>query len=269
MLAAAALLGLLYLMRVRQLEAQLQDRFEARIAERERIARELHDTLLQSVQGLLLFFQTLASRVPPTSDLRAPMEKMLDRTEAALVEGRDRVRELRSEAASNDLAQALRHAGADIIGAETPRFRLTVEGPQRPLHGLVSEEVTRIAEEAIRNAVLHAGATAIDVTLTYGRRHLRLTIHDDGGGIPDAILKKGGREGHYGLVGMRERAEQIGARLAVSSAGGGHGRHPVGAGRGGLQRAAGAPVRPMAAAQSAGGAGGPGERGGAISANAG
>ncbi|HEY0301595.1 MAG TPA: ATP-binding protein, partial [Rhizomicrobium sp.] len=100
---------------------------------------------------------------------------------------------------------------------ETPSFRLTVEGSQRPLHVLVSEEVLRIAEEAIRNAIQHAGAKTIEAALTHGRQYLRLAIRDDGAGISETILKAGRREGHYGLVGMRERAEQIGGRLALTS----------------------------------------------------
>ncbi len=220
-LAAGLLLWLLHLLRVRQLKARLQGRFEIRIAERERIARELHDTLLQGFQGLMLFFQSVATRIPADSDLREPIEKALDRADKVLVEGRDRVHELRSDAASHDLAQALRDAVAEIIPGDAPRFQLVVEGPQRPLHGLVGEEMLRIAQEAVRNAVQHAQATSIEAILIYGRRDLRLVIRDDGVGIADETLRKGWRDGHYGLVGMRERADQIGGRLVMARRAGG------------------------------------------------
>ncbi len=98
-----------------------------------------------------------------------------------------------------------------------PRFKLTTEGSPRALHGLVGDEVLRIAEEAVRNSVQHADATAIETILTYDPRELRVTIQDDGRGLPDSVLTTGKRDGHYGLIGMHERAARIGGRLTIAS----------------------------------------------------
>jgi signal transduction histidine kinase len=215
-LASLGLAVVVYAFRVQQVTAQLQSRFNARIAERERIARELHDTLLQGFQGLLLRFQSIANRLPAEHQLRASLDEALDRADAVLVEGRARVRDLRATGAQSDLAKAIIEIAHKTIENDTPRFQLTVEGAPRLLHVLVHEEVTRIAEEAIRNAVHHAGARAIEVIVSYGAE-LRLAVRDDGAGMPASVLTSGERADHYGLVGMRERARRIGARLNVTS----------------------------------------------------
>jgi signal transduction histidine kinase/ligand-binding sensor domain-containing protein len=216
-LVIAGLAWLTYAMRLRQQAARLQSRFDIRIAERERIARELHDTLLQGFQGLMLRFQSAANRAPVGGELRASLDEALDRADAVLVEGRARVRDLRATATDDDLAKAIVDTAHKIIETENPHFHLTVEGSPRILHALVGEEVARIAEEAIRNSVQHAEAKAIEAILSYGRRELRLTIRDDGVGMPSSILTTGEKAGHYGLLGMRERAQRIGGRLEVSS----------------------------------------------------
>lgn len=205
-----------YALRLRQVTARLQSRFAVRIAERERIARELHDTLLQGFQGLVLRFQSVANRIPPEGGLRASIDDALDRADAVLIEGRARVRELRSDAAEVDLSQALLDAAVDAEG-DIPLVQLTVEGAPRSLHPIALEEAHRIGEEAIRNAILHARASKIEVLLTFGRRGLRMAVRDDGIGMPQAVLAAGMRVDHFGLVGMRERAERIGGSLAVTS----------------------------------------------------
>lgn len=214
------LVGLLasgaWTLRLRQVTARLQNRFDVRIAERERIARELHDTLLQGFQGLVLRFQSVANRIPD-GGLRAAIDDALDRADAVLVEGRARVRELRTGTGDRDLAQALLDAAADVVEGDAPSVQLTVEGSPRPLHPIVREEAQRIGEEAIRNAVRHARAEEIELLLTYGRRELQMTVRDDGIGMPETVLSNGRRAGRYGLIGMRERAERIGGRLAVIS----------------------------------------------------
>jgi signal transduction histidine kinase len=220
-LALAALAWLAFSLRLRQETARLQGSFNVRIAERERIARELHDTLLQGFQALLLRFQTIANRAPADDALRDSMEDALNRADAVLAEGRARVRELRSGAASDDLAQSLAEAASNIIVGDTPRFDLTVEGAQRPLSALVAEEAPRIFEEAVRNVVEHADARRIEATLTFGRRGLSLSVRDGGVGMAKSILVAGERDGHFGLIGMRERARRIGGRLDVTSREGG------------------------------------------------
>lgn len=220
LLVALALLGLAalaYGLRVRQVTAQLQSRFDIRIAERERIARELHDTLLQGFQGLLLRFQSIANRTPEGGELRGSLNEALDRADSVLVEGRARVRELRVTTPESDLAKAILACADQIIEGDEPLLQMTVEGMPRTLHALVGEEVTRIAEEAVRNVVRHASAKSIEAVLSYGAGEMRLTIRDDGVGMPPAILTTGERAGHYGLIGMRERAQRIGGRLDVSS----------------------------------------------------
>lgn len=219
-LLAVLALGLLawvaYTLRLRQVTARLQSRFDVRIAERERIARELHDTLLQGFQGLVLRFQSVANRIPD-GGLRASIDDALDRADAVLVEGRARVRELRTGTGDRDLAQALLDSAADAVEDHAPRVRLTVEGSPRPLHPIVREEAQRIGEEAIRNAVRHARAEEIELLLTYGRRDLQMIVRDDGIGMPATVPSNGRRADRYGLIGMRERAERIGGRLAVIS----------------------------------------------------
>ncbi len=220
LLVALALLGataIAYAFRLRQVTAQLQSRFDIRVAERERIARELHDTLLQGVQGLLLRFQAIANRVPQGGELRTSLNEALDRADQVLVEGRARVRDLRMASAEGDLAKAILECADKIIEGDQPRLRIVIEGAPRPLHALVGEEVTRIAEEAIRNAVQHASAQSIDAVLSYGRSEFRLSIRDDGVGMSQAILISGEKAGHYGLIGMRERAQRIGGCTDVRS----------------------------------------------------
>ncbi|MCX8477442.1 MAG: triple tyrosine motif-containing protein [Sphingomonas sp.] len=220
-IAVGGLIWLAYMLRLRQVTAKLQGRFQIRIAERERIARELHDTLLQGFQGLMLRFQTVADRIPENEPLRGSIDDALDRADALLIEGRRRVRDLRGDA--GDLEQALRDAAEAAIAESPIRFDLSVDGKRRDLSPLVCEEALRIGEEAIRNAVAHAGATAIEAVLRYDSAAFGLSIRDDGVGIPEAIAEAGARTGHFGLVGMKERARRIGGTLTIA------GRDPAGA----------------------------------------
>ncbi len=211
------LLWLAYAIRLRQLTGRVQAEMEVRLAERERIARELHDTLLQGVQGLVLRFQAVAERIPRRQPLRKAIDEALDRADAVMVEGRDRVRELRHAQVSGDLAQGLIEVAAQLALDHPARFDLTVEGRARELHPMVRDEVQRIAEEAIRNAFQHASARAIEVIITYRPGRLSLTVRDNGVGLPEDVVAAGEREGHFGLTGMRERAESVGGVLQVVS----------------------------------------------------
>jgi signal transduction histidine kinase len=195
----------------------LQSCSRVRDAERQRIARELHDTLLQGCQALVLRFQSIANRVPCGEALRNDIEDALNRADAVMAEGRARVCELRSHMSTGDLAGSLAEDASRIIAGDTPRFHLIVEGDQRALDALVGDEVLRIFEEAIRNVVKHANAKRIDANLTYGRQSLRLSVRDDGIGAVSSKLTSNNGNGHFGLVGMRERAERIGASLRISS----------------------------------------------------
>jgi len=221
-LAVLAACWLAYRLRLRRLIAQLALRMEERVNERERIARELHDTLLQSVQGLILHVHAAAMRLPEPEPVRAMIEKALSRADDVLHEGRDRVRDLRSaDAEGLSLAQALVEAGASARPPDAAPPRLTVVGKVRPLHPAIQQETLAIAGEAIANAYRHAGASLIEVHLLYCARELRLSIRDDGAGLPPEVLSAGGREDHWGLSGMRERARRIKAKLTLRSEPGG------------------------------------------------
>jgi signal transduction histidine kinase len=217
--AGAAFLWGVYLLRLRQISAQMQGRIRERLGERERIARELHDTLLQGIQGMILRFQAAANQMPRNDPTRRVMEDTLDSADQVVTEGRERVRDLRSHSDSmNQLPQALNSAGEELSSeGSAARFRLMVEGTPKKLRQHVGDEAYRVAREALVNAFQHAQARQIEATLTYKRRELRLRICDDGHGIDPHILEVGGRPDHWGLPGMRERAAKMGACLDVSS----------------------------------------------------
>jgi signal transduction histidine kinase/ligand-binding sensor domain-containing protein len=203
--------------RTRQLSARIRERLEAQINERERIARELHDTLLQGFQGLLLRFQSVANRMLPDSPLRSSMDQALDNAEAVLTEGRNRVSDLRFAVDDQNLAGAIVAIATKIgVDPELP-ITVTVEGGVRALEPMIGEELLRIAEEAIRNALQHSSASRIEVALMYGRQ-LQLGVRDNGCGLPDDVVASGNRAGHFGLTGMRERTHRIGGDISLASA---------------------------------------------------
>lgn len=206
--------------RVRKMtEAQLTLRFEERLAERTRIARELHDTLLQSFQAIVLHFQSASDMLPP-GPAKEALEEALDHADQAILEGRNAIQGLRSSASvTNELAQAIAALGQQLgSGAPNgiPELNVTVEGKPQELHPILRDEVYRIMGEALRNAFRHARPTKIEAELEYSARQLRIRIRDNGTGIDPAIIETG-REGHWGLQGMRERAQQIGAQFEIWS----------------------------------------------------
>ncbi|WP_143067881.1 sensor histidine kinase [Duganella sp. CF517] len=213
-LAAAGALYLLYRLWLRQ--ATL--RIAARMAERERIARTLHDTFLQSVQGLVLGFQTAMSALPEDSSTRARLERMLLLADRVIEEGRDEVQDLRSSAMSDgDLERGLTIVGEVLQESHQSVFSLRSEGAAVDLTEDASCEAYSIGREALMNAFRHAGAKSIQVTLGYGAGQFVLQVADDGKGIPAEILADGKRAGHWGLPGMMERAARIGATLTIDS----------------------------------------------------
>jgi signal transduction histidine kinase/ligand-binding sensor domain-containing protein len=212
-----------YAHRVRQIGRQFEGRLEARLAERTRIARELHDTLIQGFQGLMFRLQAVRDLLPDrTSEATAALEVALERGSQAIADGRDAVQGLRASALGRqDLVRELRTLGEELAAAQAPRggtvFRLTVEGPPQFLDPVVGHDVYRIAAEALSNAFRHARASAIDAVITYGDEMVRVRVRDDGKGLDAGILDRGGRAGHWGLAGMRERARALGGSLEVSS----------------------------------------------------
>jgi ligand-binding sensor domain-containing protein/signal transduction histidine kinase len=214
-----ASLGYAHHYRLQNIEQQFNMRLEERVGERTRIARELHDTLLQSFQGLMLRFQVVNDLLPP-GKAKETLDGALERADQAIVEGRDAVHDLRSSTTvSSNLADSLAALGEELASQDSAAFRLVVEGGSRNLHPILQDEVYRIAREALRNSFSHARARKIEVEVQYGERLLRLRIRDDGDGIAPEILEEG-RRGHYGLHGIRERAKQIGAKLDIWSGAG-------------------------------------------------
>jgi signal transduction histidine kinase len=217
------LLWSLYWMRLRQVQRQFNVGLEARVNERTRIARELHDTLLQSFNALLLRFQTAADLLSTRPDeARRALESTIDQTAQALIEGRDAVQQLRSTSqGSNDLVCAIGSLGkalaADGSNREPPAFHLEVEGTPQDLLPITRDEVFRIACEALRNAFRHARARQVDVEIRYDRQKLRLRIRDDGRGIDPQFLRSDGLSKHYGLRGMQERAQLLTGTLTIWS----------------------------------------------------
>lgn len=216
-LSVLAIIALLYSLRIQQLASRMQLRLEERLGERERIARELHDTLLQGFQGLIYRFQAIMEQLPTGLAVRETMGQALDRADAALAEGRDRVSDLRTGSAGDDLSQAFIESAARMSSAASGAFRVIVEGRYRPLHPIVQEEVVRIGDEAIANALLHAEADIIEVSITYHAREFRVHFRDNGVGIPVDIMESGGRQRHFGMAGMRERADKIGSSFHIAS----------------------------------------------------
>ena len=192
------------------------------MSERTRIARELHDTLLQSFQGLLLRFQS-ASNILPARPVEAKqrLESALDQAAEAIAEGRDAVQGLRSSASeTNDLANGIVAIGAELTSdtsvLDSPAIDVEVEGAPRNLNPIVRDEAYRIAGEALRNAFRHAQARRITVEIRYDKRKFLLLVRDDGKGIDERTFGHQS-DGHFGLRGMRERAEDVGGRLEVRS----------------------------------------------------
>jgi ligand-binding sensor domain-containing protein len=226
LLAALAM----YRLRLRRLTAELNVRFEERLAERTRIAQELHDTLLQGFLSASMQVHVAAGRLPADSQVKPALTRTLQLMRQVIEEGRNAVRGLRSTAsASLDLEHAFARIQDDLVPAEGFRenhsgenqgepvnFRVIVEGQQMPLRPLLRDEVYGIGREALINAFRHARAKSIVMECTYSSSRLSVTVRDDGCGI-DARMLQSGRDGHWGISGMRERADRIGARLQLWS----------------------------------------------------
>jgi len=209
-------------LRIRRLHRQFEATLEARVAERTRIARDLHDTLLQHFHGLLLQFQAAFNLLPDRPrESKQVLASAIDRAAEAITEGRDTVQGLRtSTLETNDLADALRALAEDLAhenGHAAAAAQVSVQGTPQALHPLVRDETFRIAGEALRNAFRHAGAKRIDVEIHYDPRQLRVQVRDDGKGIAPDVLHAGEKRGHFGLSGMRERAGLVGGQLTVRS----------------------------------------------------
>jgi signal transduction histidine kinase len=203
-------------LRMRGVARALSARFDERLAERTRMARDLHDTLLQSVHGSRMVADNALSQPDDPAGMRRAMEQMSIWLRQASAEGRAALNSLRmSTTERNDLAEAFRGAIDDCGRQGALQGALSVTGDTREMHPLVRDEVYRIGYEAIRNACTHSGGTRVEVGLTYAP-DLILRVADNGVGI-DPSVSHIGKEGHFGLRGMRERAARIGAKLTIVS----------------------------------------------------
>jgi signal transduction histidine kinase/ligand-binding sensor domain-containing protein len=215
----AAMLGLwgILRLRIRQTVTKVQAQFRERMLERERIAGDLHDTLLQGYLSASLQVHAAFGRIAEDSPAKQPLRRALELIGKANEESRIALRGIRSSQLGDlELGQALSRVPQELAAPEDVGFRVRVEGRQRSLRPVLLDDVYRIGREAIVNAFQHAGATNIEVEVEYAANGLRMLVQDNGCGI-DAQLLQSGKAGHWGLKGIRERAERIGGRLNIFS----------------------------------------------------
>ena len=215
-LGLAGLLWVVVNLRMRVVASRIRSKMTERLAERERIARELHDTLLQGVQGLILRLQVLVEDFPRQAPVRTALETALDDADEIVGEARERVQNLRLVRTEGDLDTALRKLVDFRNATHQGPIEIVTDGAPYPLTSIVCDEILQIVGEALFNAHRHAQASEIRVEVHYARSELIVAVTDDGVGIPDDVLSHG-RAGHFGLGGMRERARSIGARLTIEA----------------------------------------------------
>ena len=211
------LVWFLYRYRLHQLAKEFNIRVEERVGERTRIAQDLHDTLLQGFLSTSMQLHVAARQLPPDSPAKPRVTRVLELMGQIIEEGRTTLQGLRStDSSSRDLVQSFSAIQAELPEGRHIDYRVTVEGQSLPLHPVIRDEVFHIGREALLNAFRHSQAKTIELELEYGQKQLRVIVRDDGRGIDPQMLHSG-REGHWGISGMRERAEQIGAGLKLWS----------------------------------------------------
>ena len=219
-IVGAGVIFALYLLRLRQMVKKLNLRFEERLDERMRVAQELHDTLLQGLLSLSMQLHVAVDQLPSDSPARPGLDRILQLMGQVIEEGRNTLRGLRSSLqSSHDLGTSLSRVPQEFGEQPATDFRVIVVGPVLALQPGVRDEVYRIGREAVLNAYRHSQARNVEVELAYAADQLRVAVRDDGCGIDPQVMQFG-RDGHWGLPGMRERAERIGAKLRVWSRGG-------------------------------------------------
>jgi len=196
---------------------KLNLRFEERLGERMRVAQELHDTLLQGLLSVSMQLHVVADQLPPDSPARPGLDRVLQLMRQVIEEGRNALRGLRSSAEmAHDLESSFSRIPQELSSQEGTDFRIIVQGPTLRLQPGIRDEVYRIGREAVLNAFRHSGAGNIEVELKYAPDQLKVLVRDNGCGIDPHVVEHG-RDGHWGLCGMRERAERIGAKLRLWS----------------------------------------------------
>ena len=227
LIAVVGLVLLAYAWRMRLVTERMRERLEAGAAERERIARELHDTLLQSFHALLIRFQLVANEFPASAPVRHKMDEALQAADRVMIEGRDRVLMLRSTLGQTSLPEAFEAIAEQLLADSGTRLEVHVEGSPRPVRLNIQDEFYRIGAEAIVNAIRHANAGRIAVSIFFAQDSLRLCVEDDGIGISLGALSEENGSRHFGIRGMKERAENLGATFDLA---GERGKGDVGCG---------------------------------------
>jgi signal transduction histidine kinase/ligand-binding sensor domain-containing protein len=216
-LLLVALLWLIYRLRLRYITGKVLERMEERTRERVRIARDLHDTLLQSIQGLILRVHLAADQLPPEEPVRQTLRSALDTADQVISEGRGKVRELRAETTSaRDLKENLTSVAIAMERESNIRITVAIKGAPRPIQAAVQDELYFVGREALANAVRHASATQIGLELVFEQNAFGLRCCDNGRGIDPMILQNGGASGHWGIVGMRERIAKLAGKLEIT-----------------------------------------------------
>jgi signal transduction histidine kinase len=214
---SALVIVALYRLRMYHLTRQLNIRFQERLAERTRIAQELHDTLLQGFVSASMQLDVAEDQLPDDSPAKPLLGRILQLMGRVTEEGRNALRGLRTaDSDSRDLELAFSRMRQELAIDEKIGYRVVAQSTRRPLRPAIRDEVYRIGREAVANAFLHAQANTVEVELEYASKYLRIMVRDDGCGIDPQVLEAG-RKGHWGLPGMRERSERIGARLRLRS----------------------------------------------------
>ncbi len=217
-MAAGFLAWLIYRWRVRTLKSRLHQQFEERLSERTRIAQDLHDTLLQGFVSASMQLDVAVDQLPVDSPVKPRLNRVHELTGQVIEEGLNTVKGLRSSHLPDaaNLEQEFARIREELDFPRKVDFRIIAEGLARPLYPTVHDEVYHIGREAIVNAFRHSGADRIEVEIEYAAKNFRMLVRYNGSGIDQEILLSG-REGHWGLSGMKERAEKIGANFKVWS----------------------------------------------------
>jgi len=212
--------ALIHYFRVAFINVRIRQQTDACHAERERIARDLHDTVLQGIQALVFRLQMWAEDLDLPKDRRDEIAVVVAQAKAIISEGRDRIVALRhADVERKDFVGALTAIGSNMTGGEVPTYRIRVSGEPRPIVFETSQQLMDITREAVRNAYVHAQCAEVEVSIDYRKRYLRLTIADDGIGFNSTIGDQEHQVGHFGILGMQERALQLRARFSIEANG--------------------------------------------------
>lgn len=224
LLAGMGLIAGCFAWRTRLAAERVHLKLMERMSERERIARDIHDTLLQGVQGLLLRLQVVLASLTPEDKRSHVLKAAIDQARDMVIEGRGKIIDLRGDSPQyTELVQSILAVGENLASLyPATRFHMTTEGEPRAVLPNAFDEIIDIVREGIRNAFVHGSGTRVDVHVAYDVRSLRVHVTDDGGGIDEAMIRTASELGHWGVVGMQERTARLGGQLSLRR------RHPHG-----------------------------------------